>query len=120
MRWFLLFTALTASCGAARAQERSCSDSDVTAAVIEQIKQLGFNNPEWLSRTGLHVPYFRMKEVRFQIMSTRGKGPARTGTDCEFVVRMSTPPDVPTPNTVQATFGYIIIPKTSGFTIDLY
>jgi hypothetical protein len=98
-----------------------CDSPAAIQSVEAQIRKIGSNNPDWLTRIGLLVPYFRMKDVVISVVSVRMKGAVRTGTDCEIVLRLSTPPDVTTPNSVQMRFGYVLTPNgQGGYDVDLY
>jgi len=100
---------------------QDCGDSQVTSAVIAKIISTAQANPSWLARMNFWVPYFRMKEVEYTVLSTTAKGKSRTGPDCQIVLRMVPPPDVPDGKTVRATFNYIIQVQPSGsFVIDMY
>jgi len=62
-----------------------------------------------------------MKDVAISAVSTRTKGPARTGIDCEAVLRITSPNDLPERYVTTIRFNYIVVQKTNGtFEIDMY
>jgi hypothetical protein len=103
------------------AHAQTCDSPAAIQSVEAKVRQIGFNDPDWLTRNRLGVPYFRMKDVAISVVSVRTKGPARTGTDCEIVLRLTTPPDVFIPNSVQMRFGFVLMPNgQGGYDVDLY
>lgn len=99
------------------AAQSGCDAPQTIANVQNQVRQLGQNNAEWVFRSGLRVPYFRMREVSIAVVSVSFRGQVRTGVECQIVLRLTTPPDVVTPNSVVMQFGYVIMPDGN---VDLF
>lgn len=121
LRVFFFAMAAFFAAGSARAGE-TCDSPRVLSKLFDQVRALGFSNPDWMVRMHLMVPYFRMKDVEISAVSVNAKGPSRTGLDCEASLKMIPPAefrsDAPT---VVGHFGYVILSKSNGdFDLDLY
>lgn len=100
--------------------QQACNSPEVLAELESILRERGSKDAEWLASMQLNVPFFRMKDVKIEILGTRTLAPHRNGVDCQVNVRMTTPPDVRYPNAVSARFNFVILSRGNGFRLDMY
>jgi hypothetical protein len=94
-----------------------CDSPAAIEKLQSAIRSYGTKNPQWLSKIGFWVPYFRMKDVGISVESVSTKGPTPGGNNCEAILWLIPPLDIPDQRRLKMGFGYVI---SDSLEIDLY
>jgi hypothetical protein len=101
----------------AQAQQDRCG----SPAFLEKIKNIFVSkaaaNIQWWNSLNINTPPYRMKDVRFELVSSQQIGTTYAGIDCRATMRLYSPPDVSNQNAVQVNVKFVI--QQDG-NIDLY
>ena len=108
---------LTSPVSPAHAQQERCG----SPATLETIKKIFVSksaaNIQWWYNLNINTPHYRMKDVRFEMISSQQVGQTYAGIDCQAMIKLYSPPDISNPNIVQVRVKFMVQPDGN---IDLY